>query len=305
MAASNYKLTTAEMARFVADGYLRFDALIPDEVNQCIIEELALIESNKIKQLMGQPSDAGGPALPSSLTPLSQCYPANSLLGQFLKLPQVLGIIESLVGPDPLFDHDFVHRLHAGSGYRQHLHVDAVVDSPDSTFDIQLFYFPQAVAPGAGGTRFVPATHLRRTRAEGVSRYQHLLGEQQYSGEAGTLMVFHHGLWHAGQPNPSEVDRWMYKIRLNPRVSQVKRWNMEDFDRMHNDSSDHTFATMRHDSVAQILRTLQPWQKGHEGRYEQMQRARLWRYLSDDPRFDVDFYYTRIEQRERVARGLL
>ena len=114
-------------------------------------------------------------------------------------------------------------------------------------------------------------------------------------------MVFHHGLWHAGQPNPSEVDRWMYKIRLNPSVSQVKRWDMEDFARIHNDASDHTFALMRHDSVAQIFRTLQPWQKGHEGRYEQMQRARLWRYLSDDESFDVDYYHTRIEQRARLV----
>jgi hypothetical protein len=45
---------------------------------------------------------------------------------------------------------------------------------------------------------------------------------------------------------------------------------------------------------------MQPWQKGHEGRYEQMQRAALWRYLSGDPDFDVDFYYTRLEQRERL-----
>jgi hypothetical protein len=301
MPATNHKLTTQEMARFVADGFLRFDALIPDLINQNIIEELRLLEAKKINLIVGQPAGAEGPPQPASLTPLSQCYPEPSLLGAMLNLPEVQGIIESLVGPDPLFDHDFVHRLPAGSEYHQHLHVDAVVDSTDPTFDIQLFYFPQDVAPGAGGTRFVPATHLRRTRAEGVGRYQHLLGEQQFSGAAGTVMVFHHGLWHAGQPNPSEVDRWMYKIRLNPSVSQVKRWNMEDFARIHNDASDHTFALMRHDSVAQIFRTLQPWQKGHEGRYEQMQRARLWRYLSDDESFDVDYYHTRIEQRARLV----
>lgn len=297
MPAPDHKLTTAEMARFVADGFLRFDALIPEQINNDIIEELADLENRKIHQIVGQTLESEGPPLPASLTPLSQCYPQPSIIGKLLNLPEVLGIVESLVGPDPLFDHDFVHRLPAGSGYHQHLHVDAVVDSTDPTFDIQLFYFPTDVAPGAGGTRFVPGTHLRRTRAEGVSRYQHLLGEQQYSGTAGTVLVFHHGLWHAGQPNPGDVDRWMYKIRLNPSVSQVKRWNMDDFSSIHNDASDHTFALMRNDSVAQILRTMQPWQKGHESRYEQMQRARLWRYLSDDPGFDVDYYYTRLEQR--------
>ena len=36
MPAANHKLTTQEMARFLADGYLRFDALIPDPINQPI-----------------------------------------------------------------------------------------------------------------------------------------------------------------------------------------------------------------------------------------------------------------------------
>ena len=303
MSATNHKLTTEQMARFVADGYLRFDALIPEEINRDIIEELRQLEVNKINQIVGLPVEDGGPEQPASITPLSECYPAPSILGAMLRLPEVQGIIESLVGKDPLFDHDFVHRLPAGSDYKQHLHVDAVIDSPDPTFDIQLFYYPGDVAPGAGGTRFVPGTHLRRTRAEGVGRYQHIVGEQQYSGEAGTLMVFHHGLWHAGQPNPSDVDRWMYKIRLNPQASQVKQWDLSDFDGMHNDASDHTFARMRQDSVAQVLRTMQPWQKGHEARYEQMQRARLWRYLSADPAFDVDYYHTRIEQRDQLAKA--
>ncbi|MFK7975482.1 MAG: phytanoyl-CoA dioxygenase family protein [Halioglobus sp.] len=299
MPATNHKLTTSEMAHFVADGFLRFDSLVPSDINEQIIEELRPLEANKIQQMFGQPADAGGPERPASLTPLSRCYPPPSILGKLLNLPSIQGIIESLVGPDPFFDHDFVHRLPAGSEYKQHLHVDAVIDSPEPNFDIQLFYFPRDVAPGAGGTRFVPASHLRRSRAEGVARYQRLLGEQQYSGSAGTVLVFHHGLWHAGQPNPSDEDRWMYKIRLNPRVSQVKQWDLADFEAMQNDATDHTFALMRHDSVAQVFRTMQPWQKGHESRYEQMQRARLWRFLSDDERFDVDYYHTRIEQRGR------
>ena len=128
MPATNHKLTTQQVARFVADGFLRFDALIPDSINKPVIEELRLLESNKINQIFGQPTDAAGPPQPASLTPLSQCYPPPSVLGAMLALPEVQGIIESLVGPDPLFDHDFVHRLPAGSTYHQHLHVDAVVD---------------------------------------------------------------------------------------------------------------------------------------------------------------------------------
>ena len=178
-----------------------------------------------------------------------------------------------------------------------------MIDDTHPSFDIQLFYYPSAVAPNAGGTRFVPGTHLRRTRAEGVARYQNILGEEQYSGAAGTILVFHQALWHAGQPNPSDDERWMYKIRLNPQVPQVKLWDTSDFEQVHNDARDHVFANMRKDSVANRFRTMLPWQEGHEARYEQMERTRLWRYLSGDESFDVDFYHTRIESRARVNVG--
>lgn len=300
MPAEDHRLTTLEMAHFVADGFLRFDAFVPDDLNRRVLDELRALESVKLRQVLGAAAHTEGPDHPHSLTPLSRCYPPPSVIGEYLRLPAIQGIVHSLVGDDPLFDHDFVHRLPAGSGYSQHLHVDAVIDDRSPSFDIQIFYYPVEVEPGGGGTRMVPGSHLRRTRAEGVSRYQRLLGEQQFSGPAGTVMVFHQGLWHAGQANPGKKDRWLYKIRLNPQQPQVRLWNDSDFAAVHNDPSDHTFAHMRTDSVAQVFRTMQPWQKGHETRYEQMQRAKLWRYLSGDPAFDVDYYHTRIERRAHL-----
>jgi hypothetical protein len=303
MPPSDHQLTTREVARFVAEGYLRFDRLISEELSGRVLTELQQIMPVKVRYAVSKSSDPIEIELPSTLMPLSDCYPAPSALGEMLRLPEVQGIIQSLVGADPVFDHDFVHFLPAGSRHQQHLHVDAVIDSQDPSFDIQLFYFPRDVAQGCGGTRMVPGSHLRRVKAEGVSRYQHLVGEQQYSGPAGTLMVFHHGMWHAGQSNPGDEDRWMYKIRLNPREPQVRLWNLDDFDDIHNDASDHTFAIRRLDSVAEQLREMQPWQQGHESRYEQVQRAKLWRYLTGDTRFDVDYYLTRLENRAEIMQG--
>ena len=315
MPAKDHRLTTAEMASFVADGYLRFDGLVADAINQKALAELTDLYpvklGNAVKSTGANPGDLGirdkneETYTPESLTPLSECYPPPSAIGEMLRLPQVHGIIQSLVGTDPLFDHDFVHFIAANSPTGQHLHVDAVIDDRDPSFDLQLFYYPTEVKPGAGGTRFVPGSHLRYTRAEGVSRYQQILGEQQYHGPAGTLLIFHQGLWHAGQPNSSAEDRWMYKIRLNPTVPQVQLWNQDDFDALHNDARDHTFAHVRTDSVAQKLRKMQPWQQGHEARYEQTERARLWRYLSGDNHFDVDYYHTRMERRAAVNEKTL
>jgi hypothetical protein len=303
MPARDDRLTTLEVAQFVADGFLRFDSLVPDELNQRVVAELAGLAKAKIPLALGMPGGEEEMDRPDSGTPLSECYPAPSTLGEILRLPSIQGIIRSLVGDDPIYDHDFVHLLPAENDYTQHLHVDAILDTPDPAFDIQLFYFPEAVEEGGGGTRFVPGTHLRRVRAEAVSRYQHLLGEEFYTGPAGTVMVFHHGLWHAGQANRSPTPRWMYKIRLNPRAPQVRLWNTDDFETHHNDVTDHRFATMRFDSVGQILRKEHPWQLGHEVRYEVLKRAEVWRYLSGDDSYDVDYYLTRLEQRKQATSG--
>ncbi|MGI9601981.1 MAG: phytanoyl-CoA dioxygenase family protein, partial [Acidimicrobiales bacterium] len=185
--------------------------------------------------------------------------------------------------------------------YLQPLHVDAVTDSANLAFDIQLFYFPHEVVPGEGGTRFVPGSHLRRVISAGLDRYQHIVGEQQYSGPAGTVLVFHHGMWHAGQPNAGSSDRWMHKVRLNPTRPQVLGWDTTDLEALHNPPTDHIFARIQADSVAHTFRTNHRWHSVNDSRNEQIQRARLWRYLTGDETYDVDHYLTRLEGHERVA----
>ena len=203
-------LTTREMAGFVAEGYLRFDAVVPEEINDAAVEEMARLAAERLGPDGATPPETG--------RPLEDCYPPPSAIGDYLRLPRIRGIIRSLLGPDPTFDHDWTHHLPAGSTYLQPLHVDAILDPVEPAFDIQLFWFPRQVAPGEGGTRFVPGTHLTRVRSSGISRYQHVKGELQVACPAGSVFVFHHGLWHAGQPNPGAGDRWMHKVRLNPSL---------------------------------------------------------------------------------------
>ena len=88
MPAADHRLTTEEMARFVADGFLRFDALVPQHINECIVDELEPLSKTKIRQIVNLEPEAGAPLRPASLTPLSECYPAPSLIGELLRLPQ-------------------------------------------------------------------------------------------------------------------------------------------------------------------------------------------------------------------------
>jgi hypothetical protein len=284
------------MAEFVANGFLRFDAIVPPDINERAIAELGVLNAGRL--LPSDDLDAMRP--PHSGTSLDECYPEPSVIGEYLRLPQIRGIIESLVGRSPEFDHDWVHHIPAGGTFNQPLHVDATVDSLDQTFDIQMFWFCDDVAPGEGGTRFVPGSHLTRVRSSGLHRYQHIVGEQQVACAAGSVFVFHHGLWHAGQPNPGP-DRWMHQVRFNPTEPQVRLWNTDDFDELQSPPTDHFFARMQSGSVAEILRSMPPWMGDTEYRNTQIQRSLLWRYLSGDDSFDVDYYLTRLEQRAERA----
>jgi len=285
-------LGTREVATFVARGFLALPGIVPDELNEAATGELG-----RIMATWG--SDAR-PYAPSSGQRLSEIYPEPSAIGAVLRHPPVAGALRSLLGADPVFDHDFVHHKPAHDPFGQPLHQDAMVD-PTLAFDVQLFYFPHAVAPGAGGTGFVPGTHLRRVHETDIGRYVHVAGEQQWAGPAGSVLLFHQGLWHRGMPNPSDGERLMYKIRLNPTEPQVRQWDTSDLDEVHNGPDDHLFARFRTDSVAGILRHREPWHGEADHRLELAARAQLWRYLTGDDRFDVDWYLTRTEGRAALA----
>lgn len=288
-------LTTAQMAGFVADGVLVFEAAVPEDLNRRVLAELPDLLAEKVAVLTGRAPAA--PA-PTTGTVVDRLRPGTAI-ADVLALPTVRGIIHSLVGPGARFDHDFVHHLPAGHGARQHLHPDAIVDNDDPAFDIQLFYFPHAVAAGGGGTRYVPGTHLRRVSSTTTARYQHVVGERFHTGPAGTIAVFHHGLWHAGQDNPGRSDRWLYKLRLNPAVPQVRLWDASDLGQP-GIGSDHIFAANDPDpgraAIAATLRRSHRWQSTDAQRYDLVERIRLWRHLTGDRSYDVDHYLTRLDR---------
>lgn len=299
---SSELLTTDQMASFVARGFLRLDAVVPDPINEMAMAELPGLFNSWLDEFRGVTGDetaADDARPPRSGTPLHEAYGEHTAFGAMVRVPVVAGAIASLVGADPVVDHHFVHVKRAGDLHAQGLHCDAIIDDGPA-FDIQLFWFPHDVAPREGGTRFVPGSHLRRVNMDDVARYQHLAGEEYFSGPAGTVVIFHQGLWHAGAPNHGKSDRVMGKLRLNPTRPQVRLWETSDLD-ARNRADDHMFARMDPDAVAAALRRSEPWYEPSVHRLETVQRAHLWRYLTGDTRFDVDWYLTRTERRKRLA----
>lgn len=281
-------LDSAQMAHFVARGFLRFDALVPEEINAPFREAAS---RNEI------PEVAAG-------LPLDEAYEPGTLLRALVDVPALRGAVESLVGPGCRFDHHFLHiafpsRVFEKRGLRQTsqaTHQDSTID-PRRAFDVQLLYFPQETTAEMGGTRFLPGSHLRIVSESATARYQNFRGQQHVVCPAGTVLVAHHGLWHGGGINRSECARYMFKIRLNPVVRQTRLWDTSDLPE--EVASSNPIFWVREpradDDLRSILTRLEPWFELDTGRLEIVNRIRFWRFLLGDEGADVDYWLTRLE----------
>jgi len=268
-------LDSKQMAAFVADGFLRFDAIVPPAECAAVLAELA----------GGGPPSPFGAAPGSDAAnwpgqPLAALFRASPAVSAMLRLPKVAGIIDSLLGPDPIYDHHYTHVIAAAQRWSQPWHADAIQDPRRHAFDIQLFFFPHDTPRQMGGTMILPGSHLRHINEAAIARYQNFVGQQAMACPAGSLLVCHHGIWHGGQPNLTERARTMFKLRLCPRRPQKRTWDTSDID---------------DPAVARILQRDHGWY-GHEVRLEIVNRIRLWRHLTADARFDIDYWLTRIEE---------
>ncbi|WP_338703314.1 phytanoyl-CoA dioxygenase family protein [Streptomyces sp. Q6] len=265
MSTSKHLLTSVQMARFVAQGHLRLDGVVPQEINERALAALA----------------DGLPGVPYG-TPLRTAFPEDAFMSELLALPAVAGTVESLVGPDPTVDHHAVHVREPHDGHAQDLHADAIIDVRPDAFDIQLMYYPHEVTPEMGGTLSVPGSHLRRVNETDIGRVQNLRGQSRLTCPAGTVVLLHHGIWHGGRRNDTARRRFMYKIRLNPTVPQVRLWDTADLD---------------DPAVATELHTYFPWYEAATARLEVYNRVLLWRALTGDASFDVEHWVTRVSNR--------
>ena len=300
--SDNFRLSTRQMAHFAAQGYLRMDAVVPEELNQAFLEEIGHSESvPNVREHYGRIMNSSAiPVVPSG-TPLAQAYPQGSALQRIVDLPAVTGAIESLVGDGCVVDHHFLHitfppELTGKPLPAQHTHQDSTID-PRQAFDVQIMYFPHAVTREMGGTRFVPGTHLRIVSEASISRYQNILGQQHMVCPAGTLLFVHHGIWHGGGANRSDRLRYMFKIRLCPTKRQCRLWDTSDLDTRAPQRPTFWLGSQAPDpnDVHTILTTPQPWHEADTGRLEYLNRIRFWRYLTGDDGFDADYWLTRVE----------
>ena len=300
-------LDSTEMARFAARGFLRFDALVPQALNEQFLADVGGFDASAagdLRSLYGRIMASSTIPVVDAGTPLADAYPEGSALHSIMRLPEIQGLISSLVGEHPIFDHHFLHvtfppRVSAEAGFAnvsQNTHQDSTFDRRRS-FDVQLFYFPHDVSREMGGTRFLPGSHLRKVSEAAIGRYQNIVGQQHVVCPAGTVIVFHHGLWHGGGVNRSDAPRFMFKIRIAPTVPQTRLWDTSDLDNRHFEQRPIFWIEpgAERDPVHAILTRPEPWFEQDTGRLEIINRIRFWRDLLGEPDFDADYWVTRVE----------
>lgn len=244
-------LTASQMARFVTDGFLMLERLVPQEVNEAVYADERRLES------------AG-----------YQFWRESDAVRAAFELPQVKGAVQSFVGVNPGYDHSYLHIVRGGHRIGQEWHADSVIDTRPFAFDVQAFYFAHDAPDEMGPTLVLPGSHLRKANTSSIARYKNILGQRRLAAPAGTIVFMHHGIWHCAQPNMTDQTRYVFKLRLRPGEAQRGLFNTDGYDS---------------DEVSAIIRQgYQKWQ-GNEARLDHVQRARFWRYITGDDAIDVSF----------------
>lgn len=277
-------LTSRQMATYVADGILRFDALVPDEINRRVMEGYAQGRVLRTGRYAG-----GSRTAPRPYTPA--VWNDDDPLREVFALESVRALIRSVVGPEPLFDHHATHIIAPHSRGNVDWHPDSEMELRAQP-DMMVMYFPHDTPREMGGTAVLPGSHLLTVRSQFPSRYDNYIGQRTMVCPAGTIALLHPAIWHCGQPNRSDRDRLMYKIRFCPGPTDGPAWNTDDLD--HPDvyrtlSGSHAFQSGDHQPVI-------------------AQRLRWWRDLTGRDDIDVGCWLVRQEHRPdrppvRVTRG--
>ena len=176
-------LDSKQMAAFVADGFLRFDAVVPLPRVRRPRWRSSRAAARRRRSAPRPDSDAA--AWPGQ--PLSALFGASPAVAAMLAAcRRCAGVIESLVGAGS----DLRPPLHArhrapAQRWSQPWHADAILDPRRRAFDIQLFFFLHDTPREMGGTMVLPGSHLRRINEAAIARYQNFVGQQAMACPAG------------------------------------------------------------------------------------------------------------------------
>ncbi|MFT5089140.1 MAG: hypothetical protein ACI8PG_003507 [Planctomycetota bacterium] len=202
-----FRLTDAQMAQFIAHGYVTITPDLPAAFHAEIFaqhEEVFAKEGN----------------------PGNNLLPRIPLVRQIFDHPSVVGALKSILGDDYyLQPHRHPHHNLAHSK-GQSMHQDGGKRWSHRSRYLLAFYYPQDTPLERGPSGIVPGSHYFNT-PEGARTSE----EMPLVTPAGTVTIVHYDLWHRAMPNLSDQHRYMVKF-LFARMTepQAPAWNNKEAD---------------------------------------------------------------------------
>ena len=251
--ATDHRLTDDEMAAFVINGYHILKPNLHTGLNQEIYDALDAMSTN--------PGDGVLEAVPQ--------------LNQVWNSPEMVGALTSFLGPDyEMFPHRHCHRNAPGTPSQQ-IHQDNLNDlridggqirQPDRIDLVLAMYYPQDVTSNMGPTLILPGTHVLQALPERMASQGNFRDQVIATVEAGSVVILHYDIWHAGTANTSKTVRYMLKFLFQRTTNpSVPSWN-------HDPSSDA--------SIRRRLESENPMsmQRGLAAKQRHL-RTRMWNRL--------------------------
>ena len=176
---TRYRLTDAELQRFLIDGYLAVRPDLPAAFHRQVYERI-------------------GTVLERTGNPRNNILPEVPELQRVFGHPQVTGALASILG-DGYYLHMHRHchdrspgtepqRVHQDSLYNSRFAVDGNRRHHHARWAMA-FYYPQDTDAAMGPTAIVPRSHY-------LNQAQREEDEIHLTGEAGTVVIVHYDMWH-------------------------------------------------------------------------------------------------------------
>ena len=197
-------LTDTQVLEFCKNGFLVFEAVVPDEINQ---RTFAFLDEHP----SGEPT---------------QIFFEDWFVDNVILQPMVVGAVRSLLGRDfglPILISN--HRVKCPAP-PQNWHHDG--DSPfghEVNF-LQVFYYPQDVPVEFGPTEILPGSHFTETHQEPEWR-----GGYATTARAGSIFITAYSILHRRSESTAEGMRNLLKYNYWRMVPPQRDWIIEpDFD---------------------------------------------------------------------------
>jgi hypothetical protein len=194
-------LTDGEVISFIIRGYMVVQPDLPPAFHAAVYDDIATL-------MAGRPDNPGNAIL--------DLVPA---LGEVWSRPRIQGALISLLGADYRMNaHRHCHVSPPGM-HSQSWHQDGVNKRHHQIRTVLGFYYPQEVTAELGPTVVLPGTHFRNAPTDQMATYANLRDQVLLTVPAGTVVLAHYDIWHAGTRNEGTRTRYMCKF-LFDRVSE-------------------------------------------------------------------------------------